>query len=84
MIGGAIAVLRVGYELKTPTLTTMHSWLGICTIAMFSLNFLWGIAMAMLTRCYPDSVFGQAFDLSFIHKCIGLLVIDYIFIIIKL
>ena len=69
---GLIAVFRVGYEVKTPNLTTMHSWMGICTIAVFGLNYIWGFLMYALTKLHPNSIFRKAFDLLYIHKCIGM------------
>lgn len=50
---GLAAVLE--YRDGSQQLTTIHSWIGVLNIAAFGSTFVWGVVMALLTLCVPDS-----------------------------
>jgi hypothetical protein len=72
MIAGLAAIVHHQFLKKSPSLTSMHSWVGVMAISLFGLNMSWGLVMALLTRFNPDSILRKAFDLRLIHKFIGL------------
>lgn len=72
MIAGIRAIVMDKFHEKTPSLTSMHSWVGVMGIAMFGLNFFWGLNMAFLTAFFPDFFLLKNMDLAFIHRIIGL------------
>jgi len=72
MIAGLTAVVKDQFVNKAPSLTSMHSWIGICGVAMFCMNYLSGSFMAMLTSCLPDSKIRTSIDWLTIHRFLGL------------
>ena len=73
MIAGLWAVWKYKIDMKYFNYTTIHSWIGITTIAVYVFTFFWGSFMAILTRFYPDSILRKAFDLKDGHKTLGTL-----------
>ena len=73
LIAGIWAIWKYKLQMKSQSFTTVHSWLGIATVAVYGLTFAWGSFMAILTRFYPESVFRKAFDLKAAHRTLGLL-----------
>jgi uncharacterized membrane protein YozB (DUF420 family) len=75
MIAGLWAIWKYKIDVQSFNYTTIHSWLGIVTVALYVLAFFWGSLMATLTRFYPDSILRKAFDLKNGHKNIGTIVL---------
>ncbi len=73
VIAGLWAVWKYKIDMQTYNYTTIHSWIGISTIAIYVFTFLWGSLMAILTRFFPDSILRKAFDLKNAHKNLGIL-----------
>jgi len=71
LILGLIAVVRYNYDNKSPSLNTMHGWVGVCAIAIFGSNFLWGSAMALITAINPSSKIRKFLPLLIMHRIIG-------------
>jgi cytochrome b-561 len=42
MIAGLYAIVRHMFQSKAPSLTTMHSWVGVASIAVYGVAMLWG------------------------------------------
>jgi hypothetical protein len=73
-VAGLYAIFRYKYEyVWTPSLTSMHSWAGIFTVALFAFTLGWGLFIRFLTVCIPDTVLLQVFDMKKVHKHLGLL-----------
>ena len=72
MIAGLTAVVKDQFVNKAPSLTSMHSWIGICGVAMFCMNYLSGSFMAILTLYLPDSYWRTSIDWLTIHRFLGL------------
>lgn len=73
MISGLWAVWEYKVDMQSYNYTTIHSWLGIATVAVYVFTFFWGSLMATLTRFFPDSILRKAFDLKNAHKNLGIL-----------
>ena len=71
MIIGLNAAIKDNYDKKSPSLNTMHAWIGVCSIALFGFNFIWGFLMAMLTIWFPDSKIRRLVALVQVHRIIG-------------
>ncbi len=54
MIAGLTAVVKEKFNDKDPSLTTLHSWIGICGIVMFCTNYLIDSFMALITSYLPS------------------------------
>jgi len=72
MIAGMCAVVKWKLQNKTPSLTTMHSWIGVGAVAIFCLNYSMGFFMGLVTAMWPESVLRKALDLRRIHRALGL------------
>ena len=48
MIAGLYAIVRHMFESKAPSLTTMHSWVGVASIAVYGVAMLWGAGGAIV------------------------------------
>jgi hypothetical protein len=42
MIAGLYAIVRHMSSSKAPSLTTMHSWVGVASVAVYGVAMLWG------------------------------------------
>jgi len=71
VILGLIAVVKYNYHSKTPSLNTMHGWVGVCAITIFGSNFAWGSAMALITAINPSSKIRKHLPLLILHRIIG-------------
>ena len=71
MLIGLIAVVKDNFDKKSPSLTTMHAWIGVCSIAFFGVNFIWGACMALLTIFHPESKLRRLVALLQFHRIIG-------------
>lgn len=72
LIAGLLAIVKYQFQRKAPSLTTMHSWLGVLTVAVFGCNFSVGITMGIVKQFYSETKVGKAFDFSSIHRLLGL------------
>ena len=71
-LGIGIAAVYKNYLKKgTESATTMHSYIGFMTLALFVLNFVWGFVMALLTSFAPDSKFRASVSWMPVHKIVG-------------
>lgn len=52
-------------------LTTMHSWVGVMSLSCFTVNYIFGCGMALLTQLFPDSELRKNVDLRYFHKRVG-------------
>ena len=73
MISGIWAIWEYKSRLRMPSYTTVHGWIGMSTVVMYVVTFVWGSTMAVLTRYFPDSILRQVFDLKTIHKQVALM-----------
>lgn len=71
MIAGWVAIMKYQSAAKLPTLTTIHSWVGVITVVVFGFNYFVGFFNALLTTFYPDFVLRQAINLNYQHKKLG-------------
>lgn len=71
VILGLIAAVRYNYDRKSPSLNTMHGWVGVCAITIFGSNFAWGSAMALITAINPSSKIRKHLPLLILHRIIG-------------
>lgn len=75
MVIGLIAIIRYKNVITnppSPSLTTVHSWLGVMNIAVFALNFLFGCFMGCLKACFEDPpLIAKAINLKRIHQALG-------------
>jgi hypothetical protein len=72
MVTALVAVTRYMWQGRSPSLVSIHSWVGVAAVAVFGFNFLWGGGMAYLTRCMPDSPLRSRLPLLNSHKFLGL------------
>ena len=73
MIAGLTAVVKEKFNDKDPSLTTLHSWIGICGIVMFCINYLIGSFMALFTSYLPsDAKLRSSVDWLIMHRFFGL------------
>jgi hypothetical protein len=71
VILGLIAAVRYNYDSRSPSLNTMHGWVGVCAITIFGSNFAWGSAMALITAINPSSKIRKHLPLLILHRIIG-------------
>lgn len=69
---GYVAILEYQSRMNSATLASMHSIVGVCAVAVFGLNYLWGAVMALLTMYHPTCIVRRAIDLRAHHKKFGI------------
>ena len=72
MIAGMCAIVKHKLHQRTPSLTTMHSWVGVSAVVLFCCSFSWNVLVGVLYRWYPESVLHRALDVRLIGRCVGL------------
>ena len=50
MVAGLYAIVRHMFASKAPSLTSMHSWVGVASIAVFGAAMLWGCGILIAIR----------------------------------
>lgn len=78
MIAGLCAIVKHMYEIKAEALTTLHAQVGVAAVAIFSLNYIWGTTMALLTMYWPDAWIRKALDFRAYHKFYGMVALGLI------
>jgi hypothetical protein len=73
MITALVAVVKSMWDSRSPSLVSMHSWIGAAAAAVFGFNFLWGSSMSYLTVCHPDSPLRARLPLLLSHKFLGVI-----------
>ena len=68
MIASLIAIVKHSYKYKLESLTTLHSWVGVISVCVFGVTYMWGAVMALLTAFAPDSNIRKAIDLRLFHR----------------
>jgi hypothetical protein len=48
MVAGLYAIVRHMFASKAPSLTSMHSWVGVASIAVFGAAMLWGCGITIM------------------------------------
>jgi tryptophan-rich sensory protein len=71
MVTALVAVVKYMGDSKSPSLVSVHSWIGAGAAAVFGFNFLWGSTMSYLTVCHPDSPLRARLPLLLSHKFLG-------------
>lgn len=71
LIIGMYEIVQYKNSLGTPSLATMHSWVGVMAISMYGSAYLWGAVMGALTAFAPDSALKAALDWLPVHRILG-------------
>lgn len=71
LIASIIATVKNKNNIMEDHLTSMHSWVGVATVAMFCINYVFGLTMGLITTFNPSNGLRKAFDLTFIHRSLG-------------
>lgn len=71
MIVGWISIMKYQSSQNLPTLSTIHSWVGIIAVIVLTINYCLGCGMAVLTAWYPTFVVRQSINLRHHHRKIG-------------
>lgn len=71
LIAAMVAVVKDKNDGKQTSLTTIHSWLGVATIIVFCINYMFGFWMWFLKVVFPDNKIKEAIDLRLNHRTIG-------------
>jgi hypothetical protein len=53
MIAGMVAIVQHKFNQASSSLTSTHSWIGVISVALYGLNFLWGLLMFFLVSFFP-------------------------------
>jgi hypothetical protein len=68
---GLASIVSYKHDRQTPALTSVHSWVGVAAVAMFLLNYVYGVCMGLLTLLHPTATAHKAVDLRGLHRVIG-------------
>ena len=71
LITALMAVVKYTLIQKSPSLVSLHAWIGVCAVAVFGFNFLWGSTMSYLTVFYPESKLRLRLKPLPAHKFLG-------------
>jgi cytochrome b-561 len=72
MIIGMAAVVKHKKDAGAFDLNTMHSWLGVCAVTIFGINYIFGVGMAYYTRVMVGRE-SEKIDLRPYHRPIGII-----------
>jgi tryptophan-rich sensory protein len=72
MVTALVAVVKYMGDNKSPSLVSVHSWIGAGAAAVFGFNFLWGSTMSYLTVYHPGSPLRSRLPLLLSHKFLGI------------
>lgn len=71
MITALMAVVKDTLDNRSPSLVTVHAWVGVAAVAVFGFNFVWGSAMGFLTAYHPRSRLRSRLHPLLVHKFLG-------------
>ena len=71
VIMGLISIVQHMWDTRSPSLVSMHSWVGVAAVAVFGFNFLWGSTMGYLSAFHKHSPLHVRLSLLLSHKYLG-------------
>mmetsp|Transcript_12408 Transcript_12408/g.11242 ORF Transcript_12408/g.11242 Transcript_12408/m.11242 type:complete len:476 (+) Transcript_12408:39-1466(+) len=72
LYAGLVAIINYKWNNNSPSLTSLHSWFGVMAVALYSVNYLFGLFMGICKQFYPKSIVHDALSLKSNHRLIGL------------
>ena len=70
-VAALVAVVTDMWDTRSPSLVSMHSWVGVAAVAVFGFNFLWGSTMGYLSAFHKHSPLHVRLSLLLSHKYLG-------------